>query len=109
MIPSLYSQKRLPYRYLSSFLKRSRNIRDYFSDISTKREKPSNMIVEVENNEIVEKWTASEIRNIATQKALEVDLFSVRGALHFGCMSDRGFREWVSTFAPRGLQKSCSG
>lgn len=101
MLRTLYPQKWLPYYYLSPFLRSSWNIKDYLSQITTKENKPRIMIVQAENDEIVGKWMAPEIQNLATEKGLLVDSFTAKGALHFECMSNRDFPGWVSSFVAR--------
>ena len=64
------------------------------------------MIVQAENDEIVEKWMAPDIQDIAVKKGLAVDFFNAKGALHFECMSNREFPGWVSSFVARCLSKS---
>lgn len=97
MLRALYPQKWLPYHYLGPFLRSSWNIKEYLSRISNK-EKPRIMIVQAENDEVVEKWMAPEIKAFAVQKGYEVDHFNVPGALHFECMGYRAFPGWVSSF-----------
>lgn len=104
MLRTLYPQKWLPYRYLSPFLRSSWDITEYLSKISAKDEKPRVMIVEAENDEIVQSWMAPQIRDLASQNGMKVDYFTVKGALHFECMSYRGFPEWVSDFVAESLK-----
>ena len=106
MLRGLYPQKWLPYRYLTPFLRSSWNIKEYLSQISTKEDKPRLMIVQAENDEIVENWMAPEIQKVATENGLPVDFFSVKGALHFECMSYSGFPGWVTAFTAKCLGKS---
>jgi uncharacterized protein len=106
MLRGLYPQKWLPYRYLTPFLRSSWNIKEYLSQISTKEDKPRLMIVQAENDEIVENWMAPEIQKVATENGLPVDFFSVKGALHFECMSYSGFPDWVTAFTAKCLGKS---
>jgi uncharacterized protein len=70
MLRTLYPQKWLPYHYLSPFLRSSWNIKDYISQITTKKDMPRIMIVQTENDEIVGKWMAPEIQNLATEKGV---------------------------------------
>ena len=105
MLRGLYPQKWLPYRYLTPFLRSSWNIKEYLSQISTNEDKPRVMIVQAENDEIVENWMAPEIQKEATENGLPVDFFSVKGALHFECMSYSGFPGWVSAFIAKCLGK----
>lgn len=105
MLRTLYPQKWLPYRYLSPFLRSSWNTTEYLSTISAKDENPRIMIVEAENDEIVESWMAPHIRDLAIQKGMEVDFRTVKGALHFECMSYRGFPGWVSNFVAESVKK----
>lgn len=98
MLRSLYPQKWLPYHYLSPFLRSSWPVKEYLAQIANKNEKPRIMIVQAENDEMVESWMAPEIQNVATQKGFMVDFFKVKGALHFECMSYKGFPGWVSSF-----------
>lgn len=75
------------------------------TQISTKEEKPRLMIVQAENDEIVEKWMAPEIQNIATQRGMSVDFLVAKGALHFECMGRREFPGWISSFVARCLNE----
>ena len=61
--------------------------------------------MEAENDEIVQSWMAPQIRDLATQKGMAVDYFTVKGALHFECMGYRGFPGWVSNFVAVSLKK----
>lgn len=106
MLRGLYPQKWLPYCYLTPFLRSSWDVKEYLSQISTREDKPRVMIVQAENDEIVESWMAPEIQKEASQKGLPVDLFSVKGALHFECMSYGEFPGWVSAFIVKCLEKS---
>ena len=106
MLRTLYPHKWLPYHYLSPFLRSSWNIKDYLTQIASKDEKPRIMIVQAESDEIVEKWMAPEIQNIAAQKGLSVDFYVAKGALHFESMSFREFPGWISSFVARSLNKS---
>ena len=105
MLRTLYPQKWLPYHYLGPFLRSSWNIRDYLAQISQKNMRPRIMIVQAENDEIVDKKMAPEIRDIATNLNLPVDFFSIKGALHFECMSYREFPGWVSTFIQDSINR----
>ena len=105
MLRTLYPQKWLPYHYLSPFLRSSWNIRDYLTQIPLKNGKPRIMIVQAENDEIVDKTMAPEIRDLATRLEMQVDFFTVKGALHFECMSYRGFPGWVSTFIEDSVER----
>jgi len=103
MLQTLYPQKWLPYYYLSPFLRSSWNIKEYLSQISIKEDKPRIMIVQAENDEIVDKNMAPEIRKIAIQSKFDVDYFTAKGALHFECMGHRDFPGWVGAFVARCL------
>lgn len=105
MLRTLYPQKWLPYHYLSPFLRSSWNIREYLAQISQKNMRPRIMIVQAENDEIVDKKMAPEIRDTATNLNLPVDFFSVNGALHFECMSYQEFSGWVSTFIQDSINR----
>lgn len=105
MLRTLYPQKWLPYHYLGPFLRSSWNIREYLAQISQKNMRPRIMIVQAENDEVVDKSMAPEIRDIATQLNLPVDFFIVKGALHFECMSYREFPGWVSTFVENSVSR----
>ena len=106
MLRTLYPHKWLPYHYLSPFLRSSWNIKDYLTQISCKDDKPRIMIIQAENDEIVEKWMAPEIQNVATQRGMSVDFFMAKGALHFESMSFREFPGWISSFVARCLYMS---
>ena len=106
MLRTLYPRKWLPYHYLSPFLRGSWNIKDYLTQISTREEKPRLMIIQAENDEIVEKWMAPEIQNVATQRGMSVDFLVAKGALHFESMTFREFPGRISSFVARCLNES---
>jgi len=105
MLRTLYPQRWLPYHYLSPFLRSSWDIREYIPLIANRPKKPRVMIVQAENDEIVNEKMAPDIKDLAVRNNMAVDFYTVKGALHFECMSSRGFPEWVSTFIASGLDR----
>ena len=104
MLRTLYPQKWLPYYYLTPFLRSSWDMREYTTQISRRSDPPRIMIVQAENDEIVNEKMAPEIRDLAIRNNLEVDHYTVRGALHFECMGHKEFHSWVSAFIARCME-----